>query len=422
LCDAADNRGGTWNRDGIILFSPGSGDGLYRISADGGALTQLTKLNSSASEISHRWPCFLPDGRHFLYISYSGQPDKGGIFVGSLDSKESKRLLASVSDVFYAPPGYLIFANEGTLMSQQFDSARLELNGQPVPVAEQVWIDSYMAGLNAFSISENGVLAYRSGGSQEAQFVWFDRNGNKLSAVGPPGRRYAEPYFSGDEKQIVFRIVNSSGISDLWTMDLAGGNMSRFTFDPSDDATAVWSPNGERIVWSSNRSGAYDLYQKPASGAGKDEPLLKSTTAKWPDDWSLDGKFILYENVDPKTKYDLWVLPMFGDRKPLACLQTEFNETHARFSPDGRWVAYVSDESGRAEVYVQSFPATGGKWQISSGGGDEPLWRRDGKELFYVAADGKLMAAEVNQSASTFQAGVPKPLFVSLPATPATII
>jgi eukaryotic-like serine/threonine-protein kinase len=194
-------------------------------------------------------------------------------------------------------------------------------------------------------------------------------------------------------------------------MDLAGGNMSRFTFDPSDDATALWSPDGQRIVWTSSRSGTLDLYQKAASGAGKDELLLKSTTTKYADDWSRDGKFILYENVDPKTKFDLWVLPMFGDRKPIPYLQTEFIEAHSRFSPDGRWVAYVSDESGRPEVYVQSFPATGGKWQISSGGGDQPLWRRDGKELFYVAAGGKLMAAEVNQSASTFQAGVPKPLF-----------
>jgi Tol biopolymer transport system component len=213
-----------------------------------------------------------------------------------------------------------------------------------------------------------------------------------------------------DEKRIVFAISNSSAIADLWTMDLASGNMSRFTFDPSDDATALWSPDGGRIVWTSNRSGAYDLYQKAASGAGKDELLLKTVIAKYPDDWSLDGKFILYESVDPKTKFDLWVLPMFGDHKPTPYLQTESNETHARFSPDGRWVAYASDESGRSEVYVQSFPATGGKWQISSGGGDQPQWRRDGKELFFVAADGKLMAAEVNPGASTFQAGVPQPL------------
>ena len=410
LCDAADNRSGAWSRDGVILFSPGSSDSLYRVSADGGVVTQAWKLSASANEISHRWPCFLPDGRHFLYLVLSGQPDKQGIFVGSLDSEESRHLLTSVSAVAYAPPGFLLFANEGSLMSQQFDPSNLELRGQPVPLAERVWSDSAITGLSAFSVSANGVLAYRSGGTQNNQFTWFDRSGTKLGTVGPPGR-YIEPWFSPDEKRIVFEVSDSSGIGDLWTMDLAGGNMSRFTFDPSDDATALWSPDGERIVWTSGRSGTYDLYQKAASGAGRDELLLKSTTTKYPDDWSLDGKFILYENVDPKTKFDLWVLPMSANRKPIPYLQTESIEAHSRFSPDARWVAYVSDESGRAEVYVQSFPATGGKWQISSGGGDQPLWRRDGKELFYVAAGGKLMAAEVNQSASTFQAGVPKPLF-----------
>jgi Tol biopolymer transport system component len=408
LCDAADSRGGTWNRDGVILFSSSSSDGLYRVSADGGPVARVTKLDSSGNENSHRWPCFLPDGRHFLYLVLSGQPDKQGIFVGSLDSKESKRLLPFVTAVAYAPPGWLIFLSQATLMIQQFDSARLQLKGQPVSVTEQVWNDSNITGLSAFSVSENGMLAYRSGGTQNNQFVWFDRDGKTLGAVGPPGR-YVEPCFSADEKRIAFAISNSSAIADLWTMDLAGGNMSHFTFDPSDDATALWSPDGERIVWASNRSGAYDLYQK-AAGGGKEELLFKSATSKYPDDWSLDGRFILYESVDPKTQFDLWVLPMSGDQKPMPYLQTEYNETHARFSPDVRWVAYASDESGRSEVYVQSFPATGGKWQISSGGGDQPLWRRDGKELFYVAADGKLMTAEVNQGASTFQSSVPKPL------------
>jgi serine/threonine protein kinase len=410
LCDATDNRGGTWNRDGIILFSPSPSHGLYLVPADGGAVTQATTLNSSANETGHRWPCFLPDGRHFLYLVQSRQVDKEGIFVGSLDSKESKRLLASISYVLYSPPGYLIFVKETTLMIQPFDSTHLELKGQPVTLAEQVWIDSAISGLSLFSVSENGVLAYRSGGIQNNQFTWLDRNGNELGAVGPPGR-YFEPFFSGDEKRIVFEINSSSNIADLWTMDLAGGNMSRLTFDPLDDETAIWSPDGERIVWASNRFGAYDLFEKAASGAGKDELLLKSSTTKFPNDWSLDGKFILYENTDPKNKHDLWVFQMFGARNPVPYLQTEFNEAHARFSPDGRWVAYASDESGRAEVYVQSFPATGGKWQISSGGGDQPLWRRDGKELFYVEAGGKLMAAEIHQSASTFQAGVPIPLF-----------
>ena len=413
LCPAADNRGGTWGRNDIILFSPSSSDGLYRVSADGGAVTQATKLDTSANEISHRWPCFLPDGRHFLYLAPSGQLDKQGIFVGSLDSKVSRRLLTSVSRVLYAPPGYLIFVSQATLMIQPFDAARLVLKGQPIPIAEQVQTDYAITGLSAFSVSENGLLAYRSGGTQNIQFTWFDRHGNKLGTVGPPGC-YAEPSFSEDEKRIVFTNSNPSALGDLFTMDLADGNPSRFSFDPSEDATALWSPDGERIVWTSSKSGSPDLYQKLASGAGKEELLVKSNTAKYADDWSPDGKFLLYENADPNTQYDLWVLPMLGEGKliPYQYLHSEFNETHARFSPDGNWVAYASDESGISEVYVQSFPETGGKWQISSGGGDQPLWRRDGKELFYVTADGKLMAAEVNPSASTFQKGIPKPLFV----------
>jgi serine/threonine protein kinase len=419
LCDAADSRGGTWSRDGVILFSASANAGLYRVSAAGGSIAQVTTLDPSGSEGDHRWPCFLPDGRHFLYLVTSGRPDHQGIFVGSLDSKESKRLLPAVSAVAYAPPGYLIFMNAGTLRSQPFDSVRLVLKGEPAPLAEQAWSDASLTGLGAFSVSENGLLAYRNGGAQTSQFAWFDRKGNRLGTVGPPGR-FTEPCFSGDEKRMVFQSTDFSAMGNLWTMGLADGNMSRFTFSPSDETEPLWSPDGKQIIWASNRSGVYDLYEKGASGAGQDELLLKSITSKYPDDWSLDGKFVLYDEADPKTRFDLGVLPLFGDRKPRPYLKTEFNETHARFSPDAKWVAYASDESGRAEVYVQSFPATGGKWQVSSGGGDQPMWRRDGRELFYLAADGKLMAAEVNPSASTFQAGVPKPLFE--PHVPAAAI
>jgi Tol biopolymer transport system component len=410
LCDAFDNRGGTWNHDGVILFAPSGGEGLYRISADGGTPAPVTELDTPHGEISHRWPCFLPDGRHFLYLVWSGRPGKEGVTVGSLDSKESKRLLASMTDVSYAPPGFLIFTNEETLMGQPFDTKRLELKGQAIPLADQVWRDASIAGLAGFSISENGPLAYRNGGAQNNQFTWFDRDGNELGIVGAPAHYY-EPCFSGDQKQIVFAIDTiSTALDDLWIMDLASGNMSRFTFDPADDETAIWSPDGNRIVWSSYRSAAYDLFQKAANGAGKDELLLRSSTTKYATDWSTDGKFILYENQDPKTKFDLWVLPMFGDHKPMPYLRTDSNETKARFSPDGRWVAYVSDESGRAEVYVQSFPTTGGKRQISTGGGGQIQWRRDGKELFYLTSGGKLMAVEINASASTLQVGVAKSL------------
>jgi Tol biopolymer transport system component len=180
---------------------------------------------------------------------------------------------------------------------------------------------------------------------------------------------------------------------------------SRFTFDANDDITGVYSPDGSQIAWVSNRSGAYELYIKPANGTGNDELLLKTGSVKYADDWSYDGKYILYENVDPKTKFDLWILPVFGDRKPFPYLTSGFNEAHARFAPDGKWIVYASDESGRTELYVQSFPTGKGKWQISKGGGDQPFWRQDGKELFYVAPDGKLRAVEILESSDTIQPG-----------------
>jgi Tol biopolymer transport system component len=237
--------------------------------------------------------------------------------------------------------------------------------------------------------------------------------------VASPGR-YSEPYLLFDDRRMVIDVRDFSGIADIGTLDLLGGSVSRLTFNPADDTTALWSPDGERIVWGSSRAGGYNLYQKAANGTGNDELLLKSPHPKYPDDWSADGRFILYDDVDPKTQFDLWTLPTAGDRQPKPFLITPANESHGRFSPDGKWVAYESDESGRAEIYVQSFPTGGGKWQVSSGGGGQPLWRRDGKELFYVAADGRLTAVAVKTAGPAFQAGERIKLSVRVPTTSIT--
>jgi len=310
----------------------------------------------------------------------------------------------------YAPPGYLLFVREGTLLAQRFDADRLETSGEAVPLAEQIG-QSSPTSLKLFSVSANGVLAYRSGGALVTQLTWFDRAGKPLGPVGSPGP-YGTPRLSPDQNRLVVELMDPQTLSpDLWLFDLVRGSSSRFTFDPANDAFPVWSPDGTRIAFGSVRDGIMNLYQKLSSGAGEEDPLLQSGEAKYPTDWSPDGRFLLYTT----TGGDVWLLPLSGDRKPVPFLRTPFFEGWARFSPDGRWIAYQSNASGRQEVYVQPFregsgaPSTG-IWQVSTDGGTDPQWRRDGKELFYLAPDRTLMAAEVKAGA-TFEAGSPRPLF-----------
>jgi Tol biopolymer transport system component len=291
-------------------------------------------------------------------------------------------------------------------MCQKFDPEKLKLEGDPVSISSGVWSSQNIYGLSGFSASETGVLAFRGGGSERSQLTWYDRTGKKLGAASPPASE-AEPHFSPDEKHL---IANRG--SDLWIMDLSSGKWSRFTFDPSDDGTAAYSPDGSLVFFGSNRKGKHDIYVKPTSGVSQEKLLLQSPHEKYPDDVSRDGKFILFEDVDPKTKFDLWILPVAGDQKPFPFLKTPDNEAHAQFSPNGRWVAYVSDESGRAEVYVRSFPAEkGGKWQVSSDGGDQPWWRSDAKELFYMDPSRRLISVKTSDDSAEFQAEPPVVLF-----------
>ena len=409
LCDIGGPRGGTWNRDGVIIFAPVPFGPLYRVSAAGGEPTPVTALKQSDLETAHRWPYFLPDGRHFLYLVRSSRAESDGIYVSSLDAKETKRLLPTALDAAYAPPGFLLFMRNETLMAQRFDADKLELTGEPFPVAEHV---AYNPGLGrgAFSVSENGVLAFRSGGGQIDQPLWFDRGGKQIGSLGVAGI-YLNLWLSPDERRAaVDRSDPQTGTMDIWLFDLARGIPSRFTTDPAGDTNPLWSPDGSRIVWSSSREGVRNLFQKSAGGGGNDEMLFKSSEDKIANDWSADGQFIVYQTSSPKTKWDLWVLPMSGNGQPFPFRQTEFNEEQAKFSPDGKWIIYTSDESGAPEVYVQTFPASEGKWRVSTSGGGQPRWRRDGRELFYIAADRTLMAVDVKLGA-TFEAGVPKRLF-----------
>jgi len=380
-------------------------------------------LDPSRGEDGHRWPFFLPDGRQFLYMvaSFSslGQKEKIGIYAGSLDSKEDKFLLRANSSMAYAPQGFLLFSREGSLIAQPFDAKGLRLTGDPLPVVEQIqyFPQTYSA---LFSVSENGVLLYQPrSASGIAQLAWFDRSGKQTGSLGTPGDQ-SNPRISPDGKRVALDIIDpQTGNMDIWIYESSGGIATRLTSDPAFDALPSWSPDGRQIVFNSTRKGYSDLYQKVSSGAGE-ETILQSELGrtkypelgrtKYPTDWSRDGQFILYQAVDATTNLELWVLPTGGSRKPIPFIKTTFGVSHGQFSPDGRWVAYASNESGKWEIYVAAFPGRGGNWKVSTAGGSEPRWRRDGKELFYLAPDGALMAVEVKEG-PTFDAGVAKPLF-----------
>lgn len=414
LCDAPYGRGGTWNRNGTIVFSPQAFAGLYRVSASGGVPTQITTLDQTAAENSHRWPHFLPDGHHFVFFVRSEKAEKSGICVASLDSNDRTFLLPSESSAAYSSPGYLLFLREKTLMAQRFDDVRLKVTGEPFSVAEDI---GYARNLNEqqgyFSVSENGVLAYSEGSKDDRCYAWFDRAGKELGTLALAGD-VRDMALSPDGKRVAVQFIdnkNNSANEDIWLIDLERNIASRFTFGTAADDFPVWSPDGHRLAFNSFRVGQADIYQSPYNGAGNEELLLRSDTNKNPTDWSSDGRFILYENITSKTKCDLWVLPLFGDRKPFPFLVTDFNQSQAHWSPDGRWIAYVSDESGLNEVYVRNFPITGEKLLVSSGGGGmQPIWRRDGKELFYIAPNGRLMAVEI-RAGPTLEATVPRVLF-----------
>jgi Tol biopolymer transport system component len=423
LCEVPNTVGsGAWSQDGILLFGSKNADPLRRVSAAGGVAAPVTVVDASRQEGLQSFPAFLADGRHFIYLRTSALADRHGIYVGSLDVKpeqqDTKRVLAVQYGAGYAPTadpdmGRLLFLREGTLMTQPFDNRRLELTGEPVPVTERVGNTNTVQA--RFGVSASGVLAYQTGtGGGGSSLTWFDRQGKALGAAAEPAL-YGSVALSPDgTRMAVSRADSQGGNVDIWLVEFARAASTRFTFDPARDSAPVWSPDGTRIVFRSERSGAGDLYQKTASGAGSDEVLLKSPEAKTPDDWSRDGRFLLYTAADPKTKLDLWVLPLEGDHKPVPYLKTEFNEAQGQFSPDGHFVAYRSDESGRVEIYVQPFPLKsggGGKWMVSRGGGTQPRWRRDGKELFYIANDLMVMMAVDVSTSPTFKAGIPQALF-----------
>jgi eukaryotic-like serine/threonine-protein kinase len=413
LCDAVQGRGGSWSRDGVIVFAPDTSGPLNRVQATGGSASPVTTLDASRSEVSHRFPWFLPDGRHFLYTGRSTDATKNAIYVGDLQSNEKRKLRDVSSNGAYSPPGYLLWVRERTLMAEVFNAGSMQTSGDPFPVAEPVeLITANVQG--SFAVSQNGILAYFSGGAGlNSTVTWFDRNGKAVGNVGTPGT-FLMPSISPDGNAVaVDRLDSQAGTYDIWLHDLARNTASRLTFDPKHDDHPVWAPDGNRLVFSSNRNGHYDLFLKSVSNGSNAELLVESQLNKFPNDWSRDGRYIIYYVVDPKTKYDIWVAPLpgaEGAKKPFPYLQTEFSESWPKFSPDGKWVVYTSDESKQSEVYVQSFPTPGNKWKVSVDGGSRAVWSRDGKEIFYLSLDKKLMAAPVLPG-EVLRTGTPKPLF-----------
>jgi serine/threonine protein kinase/Tol biopolymer transport system component len=408
--------GVTCNSKGDVLFARDASDGLSRISLAGGPVTPVTQLDSSRHEVAHSFPRFLPDGRHFLFLVRT-TTGEDGIWVGSLDSAERKQLFPSVAPAVYVAPGYVLFLRDQNLLAQKFDAGTLRTDGDPFLVAENI---SFNFGLRraSFSAATNGMLLFHVGGSLiGGQLQWFDRSGHgghpiatdavfTEVRISPDGRRFSE---------IIVDVKTST--ADIWIQEIDRGARTRFTFGAARIQNAVWSPDGEWLAFASNRNGNYDLYRKRATGVGEEELLLKDAMAKGPDDWSRDGRYLVYGATGESGKRDLWVLPLQGDRKPFLFLQSNFNKMHARFSPDGHWVAYDTDESGTIRVYVVSFPDAKTKLQVSTDGGVQAIWARTGRELVYLTRSLTqnqvipLMSVEVASLGNTLRLSAPREIF-----------
>jgi serine/threonine protein kinase len=405
LCDAARLVGGTWNKEGIIVFVPDYRTTMVQVSAQGGEPKPLPMQANYAGDERHRLPYFLPDGRHFLFLREVGDqlnPTARGVSAGSLDSTEIKQISSDDSAVVYAPQGYLIFVRNDVLVAQAFDVSKLALSGDALPL---ITGQKNTLGIRRFSVSDNGVLICQGQWQRDYQLVWFDREGKQIGAIDTPTKVAIgqDPHLSPDGKRLVVKRD-----SNLWVIDLEKSTALRITSTFSQ--IPAWSPDGNRIVYSGGNGG---MSVKAANGLGAEELLLRG--ANFPAVWSPDGRFIIYVHRGVKTRRDLWVYPTFGDKKEYVLLNSTFDDQQPKLSANGRWLAYTSDETGNFEIYVQSFSADGklgsDKKRISAAGGMFPVWRADGSELFFVAPDGQMMSAAVKTDGSEFEFATPKALF-----------
>jgi serine/threonine protein kinase/Tol biopolymer transport system component len=414
----------SWNRHGTIIFGGFRAGAIRRVSESGGVVTALTQLDATRQELAHGLPSFLPDGRHFLYTCVSADPDKSGVFVGSIDrtpdAQDRTRLLAAPRAVHTSldrGAGALLYLRQSTLVAHDFDVTRLALVGEPRPIAEGV---GNFGSLGFFSAG-GGVIAYRSGtrvsGGRESQLTWYDRAGTVTGVVGATNA-YDEVSLSpdGTRAAVVLASLADAGLGnlDIWVVDLSRGLPQRLTSNPATERGATWSADGARIIFTSGRTGPLDLYAVASNGAGAEELLLTSELQKRPTSWSRDRRFVLFQAPAPDTGLDVWLLPLEGARAPVPVVQTTFSESEAVFSPNTRWIAFTSNKSGHSEIYVRPFdpaaPASGAADQVSKDGGRRPVWRNDGKELIYQGADGAILSVEV-ASEGALRPGLPKRLF-----------
>jgi dipeptidyl aminopeptidase/acylaminoacyl peptidase len=407
IADAPDPRGGSWGPSGVILFAPSPRGPLMSVKAEGGEATPATALDTGRHERAHLRPQFLPGGNRFLYLVQSSDTENEGTYVASLRSKSGTRVRPTASRSVFAPPGSLLFLREAALFAQPFDPKGEKLSGSAFRVAAGV-ASVPETGAVAFSVSDNGVLAYQTALDSEKQLAWFDRSGRRLVPVGLPGFHRGIELSPDDARAVDERLDPRKHTVEIWMFDLVRGEGAPFLPGPAALGPA-WSPDAKQIAFATSREGQVQLYEKP-TGGGEERLLLASPQWKMPTDWSLDGRALAFQAYDLRTKRDVWILPIREERRAAPFLRSEASEWQARFSPDGRWLAYVSDESGRHEVYVTAYPGPGGKRQVSKEGGTLPRWRRDGKELYFLSAGGVLMAAPV-QSAGPFEVGAPVALF-----------
>ncbi len=412
LCDLPPSfytAGADWGPGGVILF--GGRQGIYRVSAAGGEPSLVTTTDSSRGETAHYFPQFLPGGRRFLFLVMSSSEETQGIHVGSLDSQETRFLLKTEVRAAFAAPGYLLYVREGTLFARSVDAERLEWTGEPVPIAESIAYNS-ANGRTTFSASKTGVLSYRTGdpgGNPPTQLTWFDRAGNRLGTVGPKGY-WEHAALSPDQNRVAVSRVGDKETQHIWIGELSSGDFTRFTFGEPRDRAVLWSRDGTLLYFTSQGKSGVALYETLASGAG--EAVLLHDSPEWKDLGSTGPRGeLVYDSQSVETGWDIWMLPR-GAREPVPYLRTKAAERNGAVSPDGRWLAYGSDETGRREVFVSSFPTSRGKWQVSIDGGDLPSWREDGRELFYIALDSRIIAVEVAAN-TTFTRGQTRPLFLA---------
>jgi len=398
--------GGSWSGESVILFSNVL-TGLYRVPATGGEAVAITELDAAQQDVGHAFPYFLPDARHYIFTVFASDASKNAVYMGSLDSTERTKLISGSTNAAFALD-HVFYQREGTLFAAAFDAGKVELTGEPIRLVDNVGARRY--GWGSFAVSQNGVLAYRvgGGGGVNTQFLWFDREGKPLGPAGEAGRYTVFDFsLSPDAKQIAFQRVDPSTANyDIGLLEWERNVSTRFTTDPAVERSPVWSPDGLQIAFTSFRNRNADILVRKTVGSPEEAPLMVSAENKIARDWSRDGRYIAYE----LGKIDIYILPLFGDRKPFPLVHTSADENQPHFSFDGNWLAYDSNESGKWQVYVTSFPSAGQKRQISTDGGVQPRWRQDGKELYYLALDGKLMAVPITPGAK-IDSGEPRVLF-----------